>query len=115
MRRAAEMGTADSEEDSDMASEVDPQGREPQVLLETADFNQARVLEVGCGDGRLTYHYGKVSALVVGLEPNPIRVASAAGALTSPLRPHVSFMRASAMALPVRAGAFDIALFAKFL
>ena len=36
-----------------MASELDPEGVESRTLLQAADFNNARVLEVGSGDGRL--------------------------------------------------------------
>lgn len=98
-----------------MASEIDPQGREPQVLLGAADFNRARVLEIGCGDGRLTFHYGRLSRFVVGLEPSAARLASAVDACPSQSKNRLNFMRASAMALPFRADGFDIALFAKSL
>lgn len=98
-----------------MASEVDPQGVEPQVLLDAADFSNARVIEVGCGDGRLTFRYGRVSEFVVGLEPSRTRLASAADACPSEPKKRLTLMQASAIALPVRAGAFDIALFAKSL
>jgi hypothetical protein len=38
-----------------MATEVDPTGIEPCAILQAADFHNTRVLEVGAGDGRLTY------------------------------------------------------------
>jgi len=98
-----------------MASEIDPQGREPQVLLDAADFNRARVIEIGCGDGRLTFHYGRVSRFVVGLELKAAQLASAVDACPSQLGQRLKFIRASAMALPFGAGDFDIALFAKSL
>jgi ubiquinone/menaquinone biosynthesis C-methylase UbiE len=98
-----------------MASDIDPQGRESQALFGAVDFSQARVIEIGCGDGRLTFRYGNISKLVVGVEPSPARLAAAAGARPSPLKHRLHFMRASAMSLPFRAERFDIALFAKSL
>ena len=38
-----------------MATEVDPAGIMPGAILKTADFREARVLEIGAGDGRLTF------------------------------------------------------------
>lgn len=98
-----------------MASEIDPQGRELQELLAAADFDEARVLEVGCGEGRLTFGYGKASAFIVGIEPKAKPLAAALNACPSPLGQRLDFVQASAMALPFRGGAFDVALFAKSL
>ena len=95
-----------------MASELDPQGAELQALLNVADFSEARVLEVGSGEGRLVFRYAKVSPLVVGIEPKVAELASAVEACPSHLRRHLSFVRASTLALPFRNDAFDIAVLA---
>ncbi len=95
-----------------MASELDPQGAEPKALFDAADFLNSRVLEVGSGDGRLTFRYAEESPFVVGIEPGAREVASAVDACPSHLKGHVRFLRASAVALPFRDGSFDIALLA---
>lgn len=95
-----------------MASELDPQGAEPQALLDAADFNNARVLEVGSGDGRLAFRYAEACPFVAGIEPKVEEVASAVDACPSHLRRRLKFMRASAVALPFRDETFDIALLA---
>ena len=38
-----------------MGSELDPKGVETRAVLSAADFRDARVLEIGCGDGRVTF------------------------------------------------------------
>ena len=95
-----------------MTSELDPHGVEVQTLFDAADFNKARVLEVGSGDGRLAFRYVKTSQFVVGMEPKMQELASAVDACPSHLRQRLRFVRASAMALPFRDEAFDIALLA---
>jgi 2-polyprenyl-3-methyl-5-hydroxy-6-metoxy-1,4-benzoquinol methylase len=48
----------------------DSGGAEARVLASTADFSGARVLEVGCGDGRLTWLYAPRAENVLGLDPD---------------------------------------------
>ena len=95
-----------------MARELDSQGAEPKALFEAADFLSARVLEIGSGDGRLTFRYAEAARFTVGIEPVVKEIASAVAACPSDIRRRVSFLAASAMALPFREGAFDIALLA---
>ena len=95
-----------------MASELNPDGVESRILLQTTDFSNARVLEVGSGDGRLAFRYANASAFVVGIEPQETELAAAVDACASHLRQRVSFLRANALALPFRNEAFDIAVLA---
>ena len=95
-----------------MPSELDPHGVESSTLLEAADFNKARVLEIGSGDGRLAFRYAGASAFVVGIEPELKEIASALEVCPSDLRQTISFVQATAQALPFRAESFDIAVLA---
>ncbi len=95
-----------------MPSELDPHGVESQALLEAADFDGARVLEVGSGDGRLAFRYASASAFVVGIEPQLNEVRSALQACPSGLRPRIAFAQATALAPPFRDDSFDIAVLA---
>jgi len=97
-----------------MATEVDPAGMEPHAILQAADFHNARVLEVGVGDGRLTFRYAAIPASVVGIDTNQTEIRSTT---LSPveLRGHVKFFCASATALPFSAERFDIVLLASSL
>lgn len=93
---------------------VDPEGTERKQLLRHADLGQGgrRVLEVGAGDGRLTWRYASAAAQVfaIDLHPDDLRIALADR--PSNLAERVHFARADAESLPLRADAFDRAIFA---
>ncbi len=98
-----------------MTKERDPQGREPRELLAAADFTNARVLEIGCGDGRLAFRYAKAALFVVGIDTKPAGVPRAAQSSPSALGSRIRFLRTSAAALPFRDETFEIALLASSL
>jgi 2-polyprenyl-3-methyl-5-hydroxy-6-metoxy-1,4-benzoquinol methylase len=55
----------------------DSGGAEARVLGGTTDFSGARVLEIGCGDGRLTWLYAPRAESVLGLDPDEEQIALA--------------------------------------
>jgi ubiquinone/menaquinone biosynthesis C-methylase UbiE len=69
-------------------------------LSRVADFRGARVLEIGCGDGRIARRWGPVAALAVGIDPNSAVLRDA------PLLA----ARGTSLALPFAKHRFDIAL-----
>ena len=95
-----------------MSLQKDPEGFEKKILHQYADFTNARVLEIGCGEGRLTWKYAAASNLTVGIDPDhdALRVARA----DSPhdLRKHIYFVRASADHLPFAKETYDLAVLA---
>ena len=94
-----------------MAFELDPEGREPRALHSLAKFAGARVLEVGCGDGRLMARYAASTACSVGCDP-AAEDRVAARDSSSAVRERVRFVRADALRLPFASRSFDIALLA---
>ncbi len=95
-----------------MKPQKDPENFERKKLLDFADFDGARVLEIGCGEGRLTWKYAAASSLTFGLDPDfdALRVARADS--PADLRGRVEFVRASAHRLPLPKEKFDIAILA---
>src|SRR5256712_13602227 len=55
----------------------DPEGIEITKARGHATFSGRRVLEIGCGEGRLTFQYAPQAKSVVGIEPSASAVASA--------------------------------------
>lgn len=95
-----------------MSLQKDPEGFEKKILHKYADFTNAQVLEIGCGEGRLTWKYAAASALTIGLDPDPDALRIARADSHPDLRKHVHFIRASANAIPFRTEKFDTAILA---
>jgi len=90
----------------------DPEGIETVYLHDFARFAGARVLEVGCGEGRLTWRYADAARRVVGIDPDPERLRLASRDCPQALRPSVVFALAKAEALPFPRETFDSAVLA---
>jgi ubiquinone/menaquinone biosynthesis C-methylase UbiE len=93
-----------------MATEIDPAGVEPCAILRAADFHDAHVLEVGAGDGRLTFRYAEVPTSVVGIDTNEPEIRSTVKGCRPELCGHVQFLSASATALPFSVEQFGVVL-----
>ncbi len=91
----------------------DPEGFEQKILHKYANFANMRVLEVGCGEGRLTWKYAGASALTVGIDPDhdALRVARA-DAQDKSCGTRVHFAGAGARQIPFVNETFDIAILA---
>ena len=98
-----------------MPNQLDPSGAEPQAVLKAADFANARVLEIGSGDGRLTFRIGKAARELVGVDLKHGDLKSAHHSCPEDLRPVVRLACASAVSLPFRDAFFDIAVLASAL
>ena len=60
-----------------MPIELDPEERELRALLELLpNLHCARVVEVGCGDGRLTRRYAQSAASVLAFDPDEAAIAA---------------------------------------
>ena len=93
-----------------MTVQKDPEGLEIQFLNDFATFDKQRVLEIGSGDGRLTWKFArKVDRLYgIDLEYQDLRIAS----IETPagLQEQVTFLRADSISLPFSSNTFQIAL-----
>lgn len=109
-----------------MTIQKDIEGNEKKYLHEFADFTNQRVLEIGCGEGRLTWQYASrgdsfagsplrsdtLSPLIVGLDTDhdALRVAS----IDSPhdRKYKIHFVLSEAEQIPFSKETFDIAILA---
>ncbi len=96
-----------------MALRIDPEERETTTLLRLAgDLSEADVLEVGCGDGRLTWRYARHAKRVLAIDPDRNAIAVARDDLPPELRERVELRATGLEELFVRDGRFDIAILA---
>ena len=95
-----------------MTLQRDPEGFEKKILHKNANFSNKRVLEIGCGEGRLTWKYADASSLTIGFDPDHDALCVARADSPSVLREHVHFAQASASYIPFSKEKFDIAILA---
>ena len=95
-----------------MSYDLDPEENETQHLHRIAPLPGATVLEIGCGNGRLTSRYAVSARHVVGVEPRTEPLALATRRRLPALSTRVTFAQANAEVLPFRSDAFDVAILA---
>jgi ubiquinone/menaquinone biosynthesis C-methylase UbiE len=95
-----------------MASVHDPEGAELRALAKVVDFTDRRVLEIGCGNGRLTWRYAGQASKVLGIDTDAEAIAEARRSTPPDLEHRVRFRVAQAEKLRVRPAGFDIAFLA---
>jgi ubiquinone/menaquinone biosynthesis C-methylase UbiE len=95
-----------------MTIQKDPERNEERYLHQFADFRNKRVLEIGCGEGRLTWKYAKGTRSTIGIDLDRDGLRVAAFDRPSDLQPNVQFVQARSEVLPFSKEKFDIALLA---
>jgi 2-polyprenyl-3-methyl-5-hydroxy-6-metoxy-1,4-benzoquinol methylase len=86
----------------------DPDGAEARVLGDVTDFSGRRVLEVGCGDGRLTWLYAPRARQVLGIDPDEEQISLARANTPPELADRVRFEVGEAEDLS-KTAVFDVA------
>ena len=90
-----------------MSLQIDPEEIETRHLHDFAALAGARVLEIGCGDARLTWRYAHATQRVIGVDVNLTRLLEACQSTSAELAAKVSFLAADAVFLPFPRAAFD--------
>jgi ubiquinone/menaquinone biosynthesis C-methylase UbiE len=90
----------------------DPEGLELANLRQHAYLSGATVLEIGCGDGRLTWQYAEFAGSVVGVDPDLESLRAANQGRSQPPNSSLSLVHAMAEHLPFTNETFDLAILA---
>jgi 2-polyprenyl-3-methyl-5-hydroxy-6-metoxy-1,4-benzoquinol methylase len=88
----------------------DPDGAEPRAICELVSLAGKRILDVGCGTGRLTGVAATEAESVYAFDPKPEAIEEARTSVPAALRGRVSFRVHGAEQLDVARRRFDIAL-----
>jgi ubiquinone/menaquinone biosynthesis C-methylase UbiE len=89
---------------------ADPEDTETKALHDYADFTGRHVLEIGCGDGRLTWRYADRAAHIVAIDPKAEDIEIAIEECPDDLRDKIEFRVARLAELEIPAEKFDLAL-----
>jgi ubiquinone/menaquinone biosynthesis C-methylase UbiE len=93
-----------------LAWTLDVYGDETAALAEIADFTDRRVLEIGAGDGRLTWLIGHDAASLLAIDPDEERIEQARADIPGELADRVTLSVMDAVELEVPRKRFDVAL-----
>ena len=95
-----------------MTVRVDPEGDETDALFDLVELEGREVLEIGCGDGRLTWRYADRAAHVTAIDPFEDAIARAQRRLSEAPTERIEFRREAfeVFADASDADVFDVAL-----
>jgi 2-polyprenyl-3-methyl-5-hydroxy-6-metoxy-1,4-benzoquinol methylase len=91
---------------------MDPEQNEVNALKQVTAWRGKRVLEIGCGDGRLTRRLARLGARVEAIDSDAALIRTARQALPRSLKPRVRFHVGRAGRLEYPPGSFDLVVFA---
>lgn len=95
-----------------MTLRIDPEKNEVHALKAMTTWRGKRVLEIGCGNGRLTQRLANLGAQVDAIDANKELIATAKKELPARLAERVKFKVGSALELKYPKPTFDIVVFA---
>ncbi len=90
----------------------DPEQNETRHLRKYADLRGKRVLEIGAGEGRLTWRYAAQPSFTIAIDTDKDALRVATYDRPSDLENSLHFTNAMAESLPFRKETFDLALLA---
>jgi ubiquinone/menaquinone biosynthesis C-methylase UbiE len=95
-----------------MTVQKDAERNESKYLHKFADLTGKRVLEIGCGEGRVTWQYAKATRSTIGIDLDRDSLRVAVFDRPSDLEYKVHFSLAESERLPFSGETYDLALFA---
>jgi 2-polyprenyl-3-methyl-5-hydroxy-6-metoxy-1,4-benzoquinol methylase len=91
-----------------MSVSRDPEEAETRVIHALIDFTGKDVLDVGCGDGRLTWRFAQATHSVLGIDPSAEAIEAAKASTPAGLRSKVTFQVADVTTALLPRAAFDV-------
>lgn len=92
-------------------SVLDPEAEHIAALRRLGDFRDQRVLELGCGDGRLTLGIAAEAAGVLAFDPDADAVERARNFLPASLAERVTYEVAAGKEIEIKPHSFDLVVF----
>ena len=94
-----------------MSPVLDPEGAHLAALRRLGDFRDKRVLELGCGDGRLTVGIARDAEHVLAFDPEAEAVERGRSSLPAELAGKVTYQVASGKEIEIEPHSFDLVVF----
>jgi len=88
-----------------------PDGMEIRLIQRFTTLKGRRILEVGCGDGRLTFQYAPTAGSVLAIDPDRPSIEDALDEQAALGVRNVALRVGSIEHLPARGAPFDVAIF----
>ena len=95
-----------------MPLRTDPEQHEVRALKSLTDWHGKRVLEIGCGDGRLTRRLARLGAMVHASDPKAKLIRTARRNLPQRFAKRIRYVVGQAERLDHPSESFDIVVFA---
>ncbi len=94
-----------------MIGNHDPEGVEARVINRLVDFRGQSVLEIGCGNGRMTWAFADAAASVLAFDPDATAISSAREHAPDALRGKVDFQVGGVADIDIPVTTYDVAMF----
>ena len=95
-----------------MTLRIDPEQNEIRALESLTDWRRKRVLEIGCGQGRLSRRIAELGAVVDASDTDSKVIEKARAGLPMRLRKRIRFHAGRAESLNAPDGSYDVVVFA---
>src|SRR5688572_2437754 len=95
-----------------MTLRIDPEQNEVRAIEAVTEWRHTRVLEIGCGEGRLTQRLARLGAVIHAIDPDAQLIRKARKALPQRWKKSVSFKAGQAERLGHKDESFDVVVFA---
>ncbi|MBF6590123.1 MAG: class I SAM-dependent methyltransferase [Ktedonobacterales bacterium] len=87
---------------------LDPEQAETRAIHDLIDFADKDIVDVGCGDGRMTWRFAARARSVLGLDPVAVSIAQARADTPAHMRQRVDFRVADITTADLPRAAFDV-------